>query len=365
MPCRSTGHGGEVSHRRIQMNVLLVEDDPVQVRLYERLIERLDGNHFVANVSSVEAAFDWCGRREVDLVIVDFHLGSGDDGLEFVSRFRTLYDAETVPVLMVTGDTARDLRLSALTAGATDFLTKPVDIVEFSVRVKNMLALRAYGRQLASRAALLSGEVRKATQAIENREHEIIIRLALVAEYLDPTTGSHIQRMGHLAKCVAEALRLSSVECEMLFDAAPMHDIGKVAVPSSILMKPGPLTIEEFEIVKRHPTVGYEILKDSQSRLVQTAATIALSHHERYDGAGYPHGLAGDEIPLLGRIAAVADVFDALTSNRPYKTAWPIDKAIGEIKRGSGSQFDPKVVEAFLAAVPNLVDIKNRYAPTA
>jgi putative two-component system response regulator len=216
-----------------------------------------------------------------------------------------------------------------------------------------------------SRAALLAAEVRKATQAINDREHEIIIRLAKTAEYVDPTTGSHIQRMAHLARSIGKAIGLPEVECEALFDAAPMHDIGKVAVPTSILMKPGPLTTDEFEVVKRHTTVGHDILCESPSRLIQTAAEIALSHHERWDGTGYPSKKVGEGIPLLGRITAVADVFDALTSERPYKHAWPIDKAIAEIKCASGSQFDPKVVTAFLAAVPNIVDIKTRYATSA
>jgi putative two-component system response regulator len=266
---------------------------------------------------------------------------------------------------MVTGDLSRDVRLEALGAGATDFLTKPVDIVEFSSRVKNMLMLRSYERHVTHHAAHLAAEVRKATQAIANREHEVIVRLARAAEYIDPTTGAHIQRIAHLARCIAVGLDLPEDEREALFDAAPMHDIGKVAVPSAILMKPGPLTAEEFEVVKKHPSVGYDILRDSESRLIRTAAVIALTHHERWDGTGYPQRIKGEDIPLFGRIAAVADVFDALTSLRPYKAAWPIQRAIDEIKRCSGSQFDPSVVRSFLAQIPNLVDIKNRYATSA
>jgi len=344
---------------------LLVEDDPIQVRLYELLIASFKEDHAVSNVSSVDEAFDWCGNHEADLVIVDRHLRRGGDGLDFVRRFRGLYDALTVPVLMVTGDLAREVRIDALAAGATDFLTKPVDNIEFSSRVKNMLMLRTYERRVTNHAAHLAAEVREATQAISNREHEVIIRLARTAEYLDPTTGSHILRIAHLARCIATALEIPEARCEALFDAAPMHDIGKVAVPSAILIKPGPLTREEFTIVKKHTSVGYDILRDSESRLIQTAAEIALTHHERWDGTGYPRGIKGEDIPLFGRITAVADVFDALTSVRPYKVAWPIDKAIDEIMHGSGSQFDQTVVRSLLSQVPNLVDIKTRYAMSA
>jgi len=347
------------------LNILLVEDDPVQIRLYESLIGALGDDKALHHAVSTREAFTWCDHHEADLVIVDYHLSGIDTGLEFVRRFRELYDTASVPVLMVTADSSREVRIGALDAGATDFLNKPIDVVEFSTRVKNMLSLRSYEKQVNSRAALLAAEVRKATQAINDREHEIIVRLAKTAEYVDPTTGSHIQRIGHLVRCIGNAIGLPSDECEALFDAAPMHDIGKVAVPSSILLKPGPLTIEEFQIVKRHTTVGHDILKESQSRLVQIAAVIALSHHERWDGTGYPGGLKGENIPLLGRITAVADVFDALTSKRPYKEAWPIDKAIAEVKRSAGSQFDPRVTAAFLVAVPNIVDIKARYATSA
>ena len=347
------------------MKILLVEDDSVQVRTYEKLLETLDPKNDAFAAGTIAAALEWCNRHDADLVIVDRHLRDGDDGIDFVRGYRRMYNAETTPVLMVTSDLTREVRLEALTAGATDFLTKPIDVLEFTSRVRNMLALREYAVHVSHRAALLASEVKRATAALNNREHEIIIRLAKTAEYVDPTTGNHIQRIGHMARCIASALGLKEADCDTIFDAAPMHDIGKVAVPSAILLKPGPLTADEFEVVKRHPTVGYDILRESESRLVQSAAVIALSHHERWDGTGYPNAIKAEAIPLFGRITAVADVFDALTSDRPYKRAWPIEDAIAEIKRGSGFHFDPRVTAAFLAAVPNVVDIKARYASTA
>jgi putative two-component system response regulator len=203
--------------------------------------------------------------------------------------------------------------------------------------------------------------VQRATADIVAREKETINRLMRAAEFRDNETGMHIVRMGHFSAQIARALGLPESECEMLLMATPMHDIGKVATPDRILLKPGKLDAGEWEIMKQHTIAGYEILKDSQSELLQMAALIALSHHEKFDGSGYPNGVKGEDIPLCGRICAVSDVFDALTSERPYKHAWPVEEAIAEIDRLAGTHFDPELVGAFHATLPSILEIRERY----
>jgi putative two-component system response regulator len=253
------------------------------------------------------------------------------------------------------------VRYRALDAGANDFLGKPVDNVEFLARARNMLSLSAARSRLANQAQWLTSEVRKATEVLLQRERDTVFRLCKAAEYRDPETGAHILRMAHYSQLIAKNLGMTQEEQELLLEAAPMHDIGKVGISDNILLKPGRLTPEEFEIMKQHASFGYELLKDSNSLVLQAGAEIALGHHEKFDGSGYPQGLKGEEIPLLSRIVAVADVFDALTSERPYKKAWSLEQAVDFLNAGSGSHFDPQCVNAFLEGFDEALEIRERY----
>jgi putative two-component system response regulator len=286
------------------------------------------------------------------------------DGLEFIGRLRAIAGRADIPIVMVTADTESDVRHRALELGAQDFLNKPVDNIELRARVRNLLALRKTQRQLSDRAAWLAEEVKKATLEITSREKEAILRLSRAAEYRDPETGAHLLRMSNYARLIATQLGLSEAEQDLLLQAAPMHDVGKVGISDQILLKPGRLTPAEFEVMKQHAVIGYEILRDSASPLLQCAATVALTHHEKFDGSGYPKGLSGAAIPLWGRIVAVADVFDALTSARPYKKPWTLDDAANFLRKGAGSHFDPACVEAFLLAWPEVLAIRARYEDT-
>jgi putative two-component system response regulator len=214
---------------------------------------------------------------------------------------------------------------------------------------------------LADRAALLADEVREATREIHARERETIFRLARAAEFRDPETGAHILRMAHFSIIIATRLGWDAAALDQLLQAAPMHDVGKLGTPDHILLKPGKLTPDEFDIMKQHASIGWEILKDSSSPILTQAAEIALTHHEKFDGSGYPNGLAGEAIPQVGRIVAVADVFDALTSDRPYKKAWSVEDALNLLQDGSGRHFDPACVEAFLAGREEMMAIRERY----
>ena len=339
--------------------LLVVDDNATNLTLFRHLLQKLEGAE-VDCFADPALALAWCVDNEADLILLDFMMPVMD-GLEFIRRLRLIPDRADVPVVMVTADTESDVRHQALELGAQDFLTKPVDKIELTARVRNLLALRKSRQQLANRASWLAEEVKKATAEIAAREKEAILRLSRAAEYRDPETGTHLLRMSNYTCLIAAQLGLSLAEQELLLEASPMHDIGKVGTPDHILLKPGRLTSEEFGIMKQHATIGYEILRDSVSLLLQCAAELALVHHEKYDGSGYPRGLAGAAIPLRGRIVAVADVFDALTSERPYKKAWTLEAAADFLKSNSGSHFDPACVDAFLGAWPQVLEIRMRY----
>lgn len=341
------------------MNVVILDDNQINVTLMEHLVRKLDGCRSVPFLDP-DAALAWCRDHEPDLVVVDYMM-PGMDGIQFLERLRSQPGKDEVPVLMITASTERDVRYQALDFAFSDFLNKPVDRTEFLSRSRNMLALRSSRRQLADRAEWLAAEVRKATREILDRERETIVRLSKAAEFRDPETGAHILRMAHYSRLIARKLGLPADQQQLILDAAPMHDVGKLGTPDHILLKPGKLTPDEFEIMKHHAEHGFQILKGSSSAVLQAAAEIARTHHEKFDGSGYPRGLKGEFIPLFGRIVAVADVFDALTSERPYKPAWPVERARELIEGGAGQHFDPACVAAFLGAWDDVMAIKDRY----
>jgi len=327
--------------------------------LMRALIRKIDECSPVCFTDSAEG-LRWSLDNEPDLVIVDYMMPE-PDGLEFIQRLRRSRPAAETPVLMVTADHEKEIRYEALERGATDFLTKPVDRIEFTSRVKNMLALRRSHQALTNRAAMLADEVLKATAEIHAREKETLIRLAKAAEFRDPETGAHILRMAHYSRLIAAGLGLAEADQDRILQAAPMHDVGKLGTPDHILLKPARLAPEELTIMRRHAQIGFEILKDSASPVLRAGAVIALSHHERYDGSGYPNRLAGEEIPIEGRIVAVADVFDALTSERPYKKAWGLERAVEYLTSERGRHFDPRCVEAFFLEWNAVLAVRELY----
>lgn len=341
------------------MRVVIVDDTQLNLTLMEALISKVEDCSPLSFLDPV-AALAHCSAHEPDLILVDYMMPELD-GLEFIRRIRALDSHQDVPILMVTANHERQTRYDALQAGASDFLNKPIDRHEFQPRVRNMLALRRAHLATRQRAETLAHEVRLATATIHARERETIARLARAAEFRDPETGAHIQRMSHYSALIARRLGFADDFADLLLDAAPMHDVGKMGIPDGILLKPGKLTADEFDVMKRHPTIGHDILKDSASDAVRLGASIALTHHEKFDGSGYPHGLAGASIPIEGRIVAVADVFDALTSERPYKKAWPMEDALGLLREGRGAHFDPHCVEAFLGALEEVETIRRRF----
>jgi putative two-component system response regulator len=343
----------------MKINVIVIDDTSVNLMVISHLIRKFE-DCVPIEFSSPQDGLNWCTLHVPDLVIVDFMMPEMD-GIEFIRRLRACPGRSDIPILMVTADDQTETRHQALEAGANDFLTKPIDKIEFMARTRNMLSMRRSQRELQNHAAWLDSEVKKATKEILERERETIIRLSKAADSRDPETGAHILRMSHFSKLIGAKLGLSEADQQMLLDAAPMHDIGKVAIPDKILLKPGRLDVAEFDIMKQHSRLGYEILHGSQSVILQAAAQIALNHHEKYDGSGYPAGLIGNAIPLFARICAVADVFDALTSERPYKKAWEDERATALLREGSGTHFDPACVDAFLSSWDEVMEIRGRF----
>ncbi len=342
------------------MRIVIVDDNPVNLKLMESLVRRANPEYQPLTFQDSAEGLAWCLSNVVDLLIVDYMMPT-PDGLEFIRRYREPPENADIPVLMITADHEKETRYAALESGANDFLTKPIDNPEFRARLRNMVSLRRSQRALADRAAWLAEKVAEATKVILDREHEMITRLSRAAEFRDPETGAHIQRMSNYSHLIARQLRLPPEEQELILRAAPMHDVGKIAIPDNILLKPGKLDEAEFTIMKTHAEKGWEILRGSQSHLLDIAAIIARSHHEKFDGSGYPLGLKGEEIPLHGRIVAVADVFDALTTERPYKKAWEVERAVDFLQTGAGSHFDPLCVAAFLSRLEDALVIRASY----
>lgn len=326
--------------------ILIVDDNPANVLLVVRLLEFAGFKNLRSTYDSDEVLSiyrEW----SPDLIVLDLHMPKMS-GFQVLAELNTAKDPEEyLPVLVFTADVTADSKKKALEAGAADFLTKPGDAVEITLRVQNFLRMRLMTQRLAEQNRFLEERVRERTQQLEAAHLDVVARLARAAEYRDDDTGEHAKRVGETAARIAAEMGIDLGRVEIIRLAATLHDLGKIGIPDAILLKPGKLTEEEFEQVRKHTTIGAEVLHGSPCHFLQIAEPIAHYHHERWDGTGYPKGLRGEEIPLEARIVAVADVFDALCSTRPYKTAISPAQALAEIQRNAGTQFDPAVVAAF------------------
>ena len=339
--------------------VVIVDDQSTGRKILERLVLDITPEVLVESFTDPHKALERIRDQTPDLILADYKMPIMD-GLEFTKRVRAIPACGDVPLVIVTVVQDIQVRYKALEAGATDFLTRPVDQYECQARCRNLLALRKQQQIVKDRAKWLEDQVGLATGQVRGRERETLLILARAGEYRDHDTGNHVMRMAKYARVMAEKLGFTEIDCEEIELAAPLHDIGKIGIPDSILLKPGKLTEGEFQIMQAHPLIGHEILSDSQSRFIQIGALIALGHHEKFDGSGYPKRLRGADIPLAARIVAVADVYDALTSARPYKAAWPFEEAIAYIRDQAGQHFDPLCVQAFLDQIDEIHAIGQR-----
>jgi len=339
---------------------MVVDDQSTGRAILEQVVRSLDERVSVEGFGRPVDAVVWATRHIADLVLIDYMMPEMN-GIELATRLRALPGYEHVPIMMVTAHDDRKVRYDALDAGVTDFLIKPVDARECMARCRNLLTLRRQHLALEDKRRLLEGMVEEATREVRDRERETLMRLARAGEFRDEETGYHLVRMARYSRLIADTIGLERDEAETIELAAPLHDIGKIGIPDQILLKSGRLDAAEASTMRRHPLIGHEILKGSASKYVRMGALIALGHHERYDGKGYPSGLDGDHIPLCARIVAVADVYDALTSVRPYKDAWASEQAFEYVASQAGRHFDPRMVEAFLGMKKEVLQTQREW----
>lgn len=358
-----------------QARVLIVDDEEANIRILERLL-RKEGFSRIESVTDPYRVLPIFLSNPPDIILLDLNM-PGLDGFAVMQELEQWIDGSQgtfLPVLVLTADNSREARERSLSMGAKDFLTKPFDPVEVRQRIENLLETRQLHVELRRQNNLLEEKVRlrttelwemvgrleEAQLKIRASEEETVTRLSIAAEFRDDETARHILRMSHYSALLAQKAGESDVRCELIRIASRMHDVGKIGTPDSILLKPGPLTADERVVMQQHAEMGYRILARSESELLQLAATIALTHHERLDGTGYPRHLCEGEIPIEGRLAAIADVFDALTSDRVYRPAMPWDQAIQLMTADRGSHFDPDLLDLFIAAMPEALVIRQR-----
>jgi putative two-component system response regulator len=356
--------------------ILVVDDERMITEMLHEAIQNAGYDCSVAG--SGEEALKILKKKEIDIVITDIEMPGGLSGIDLLSRIKEEYSSD---VIVITGYTDNFNFEQIMEKGASDFLQKPFSIRDFMIRMQRVLkertlvaernqayeTLNSANKQLLRYGQDLNQtilDLKVTHEKLKGSYLDTIHRLVLAAEYKDEDTGDHIIRMGRYSAYLAEKLGFPDKEVQNILYAAPMHDVGKIGIPDSILMKPGKLTKEEFEIIKTHTLIGGKLLKNSKSDILQLAEQIALSHHEKWNGTGYPKGLAGEEIPMIGRIVSIADVFDALTSKRPYKEPFSVEKAVDIIKKESGQHFDPEVARVFLESIDGVLKIKQETDPT-
>lgn len=345
--------------------ILCVDDIPQNLKLLEALLA--PAGYKILEAERGEKALKIIQEKTPDLVLLDVMMPDMD-GFEVIRKIREDEKLQLLPIILITALTAKEDRVKGINAGCDDFISKPVDKMELLAKISSLLKIKAYNdllsnyrNELESEVAIRTEELNNAFKKIKAASLDTIYRLTVASEYKDEDTGSHVKRMSHYCVAIAKKLGLSEKCVETILYAAPMHDLGKIGIPDHILLKPAKLDPAEWEIMKQHTTIGAKILSGSDAQFIKLGEIIARCHHEKWDGSGYPDGLKGTDIPIAGRIVAIADVFDALNSKRPYKEPFPIEKTLSIIKEGSGSHFDPEVVDAFFAIQDEILDIKQQF----
>lgn len=346
----------------LNARILIVDDQLINIKLLEKMLRQAGFTSLYSTNLGAEVKQRYF-EYEIDLILLDIRMPDMD-GFQVMETLQTAIHDDYLPILVITAELTQEIRKKSLSSGAKDFITKPFDQTEVIQRIRNMLEVRLLHKQVMTQNVTLEQQVKIRTQQLEQSRLEIIKRLGRAAEYKDNETGNHILRMSHFAQMLALAAGLNESFAADILTAAPMHDIGKIGIPDHILLKPGKLNANEWEVMKTHVKIGADLLADTDVPLLKLASNIALTHHEKWDGSGYPNGLKGNDIPIEGRICAVCDVFDALTSERPYKKAWPIDKAVDYLNEQKGHHFDPELVVHFLSILEEVLHYREHHPDT-
>ncbi|WP_231613448.1 HD domain-containing phosphohydrolase [Halomonas sp. BC04] len=342
------------------MRILIVDDEPANLKLLDKMLSG-QGYQDCVLIQDPREVLPSYEQQRPDLILLDINMPHLD-GYQVMEQLVELKDPLLPPILILTALQSKDYLLRALAGGARDFVSKPFDRNELLMRVRNLLDAQLAHRMLHNQKDVLEEMVRQRTEELHATRLQVVQRLGMAAEYRDEETGNHILRMSHICALLARGIGWDDEQCDLILNASPMHDIGKIGIPDAILQKPGKFEPHEWEIMKTHAPIGAKLLEGDDSTLMRMAREIALTHHEKWDGSGYPNGLSVEAIPMAGRIAALADVFDALTSVRPYKQAWTVEAAVELIKENSGKHFDPALVEVFLHTLPEIVAIRAHFA---
>lgn len=332
--------------------LLIVDDTPQNIDVLRGILK---GSYKVKVATDGEKAIKVAfSKNKPDLILLDIMM-PGMDGYEVCRQLKANEETKDIPIIFVTAKNEVEDESKGFDLGAADYITKPVSPILVKKRVLSQLIVSQKKQQLES-------QVKERTKELEETRLQIIYRLGRAAEFKDNETGMHVLRMSRYSEVLARAVGLDEAQVELILTAAPMHDIGKIGIPDGILLKPAKLSEDEWKVMQTHPAIGAEILGEHSSPILTLASEIAITHHEKWNGKGYPNGLKGDEIPLSGRIVAIADVFDALTTARPYKTAWPVDKAIALLEEEAGEHFDPELVPIFVKVMPEILALREKYA---
>lgn len=339
-----------LSENQFTSTVMIIDDQISSLNTLSSTIKNIDSNILVKPFQHVADALSEAKNSPPDLIITDYRMPVMN-GIEFTKKLRRIPNCQDIPIMMITIMKEREILYEALENGVNDFLNKPFDRIEYKSKCKNLLLLAKHQSKLKKRSQSLTKTINASSEEILIREQETLDRLTKACAYKDCITGEHLKRIGRISYILALELGINESNADILKTASPLHDIGKIAIPDEILLKKGKLTEFEFEKMKTHTTIGYDILKDSPSPYLQTGALIALHHHEKYNGTGYPNRVAREKIPIEARIVAIADVFDSLTNSRPYKKAWPLNETLEYIKKEKGKHFDPSCVDALFSNI--------------
>ena len=345
------------------LHILVVDDEPANLKLLRLMLQHA-GYRRISLLDDPRQVTALCQAEPPDLILLDINMPHLD-GFGVMGQIKALGLPLACPIVVLTAQCGQDLLLRALQNGANDFLNKPFNRQELLARVHNLLTAQLARQRLQADHASLEQAIENQTREVQRLQADVVRRLARASELRDNETGAHVLRMSHTSALLAKQMGWSDSACALLLEASPMHDVGKIGIPDGILLKPGPLTTDERTIMQTHTTVGAALLTGSDDPLLSMARDIALCHHEKWDGTGYPSGLTGTAIPEAARIVAIADVFDALTSERPYKQAWPVPDAVQFMQNQAGKHFDPDILAGFLGIIPQVQAIRLRHTEPA
>jgi len=344
----------------LKARILIVDDKPANVALLEAILKS-DGYTNVQSVTDPRLVKELHDKWQFDIILLDIRMPHMS-GFEVMEQLLDKIEDDYLPVLVLTAQSDAETKIQALQSGARDFVTKPFERIEVTHRIRNMLEVRLMYNRRGWEKEIVEAQVRERTQQLADTQLEFIRQLGRAGEYRDNETGMHVVRMSKGCQSLALAAGYSKEFAELILLASPMHDVGKIGIPDRVLLKPGKLDADEWEIMKTHVDIGTEILSSDSAEIMKLARTIASTHHEKWNGSGYPNGLVGEDIPIQGRLAAICDVFDALTSERPYKKAWTVEDAAALIREESGSHFDPELATKFLEILPKIIEIRVAHA---